>query len=164
MIYTGVGSRETPKDVLDLMFLIAAKAAQEGHTLRSGGARGADKAFEAGCDSVRGKKEIYRPHQATPEAMLLAAQFHPTWKGLSEDFKRLHERNSFQVLGINLNLPSDRLICWTPDGCISHAQRTRATGGTGTAISIASANHIMICNLAIDSHRRIMENWVAKEI
>ena len=164
MFYTGVGSRKTPVEILHLMQLIARKAAQSGYILRSGGVDGADKAFEQGCDSVNGQKEIYYANQATEQAMEIAAKFHPAWGACSAYAKKLHGRNSFQVLGINLNLPSDRLICWTPDGCITHAQRTRATGGTGTAISIASANHIMICNLAIDSHRRIMENWVAKEI
>ena len=73
MFYTGVGSRKTPKDVLELMVKIAIKAAQNGYTLRSGGAEGADKAFEHGCDMVKGPKEIYYANQATAEAMAMAA-------------------------------------------------------------------------------------------
>ena len=158
--YTGVGSRKTPPDVLALMSRIARKAAQSGYVLRSGGADGADKAFESGCDMVRGPKEIYYAKQATVEAMAIAAKFHPAWHACTEYARKLHGRNAFQVLGITLDKPSDRFICWTPDGCVTHAQRSRATGGTGTAISIADAYGIAVCNLAIATHRAIMEEWV----
>lgn len=160
MHYTGVGSRKTPPDVLELIVRIAMKAAQEGYVLRSGGADGADKAFERGCDLARGSKEIYYANQATAEAMTIAAKFHPAWNACTEYARKLHGRNAFQVLGITLNKPSERFICWTPDGCVTHAQRTRATGGTGTAISIAHFYGINICNLALPTHRAIMEEWV----
>ena len=47
--YTGIGSRETPTAILDLMIAIGGVLAQRGFTLRSGGADGADDAFEQGC-------------------------------------------------------------------------------------------------------------------
>ena len=56
--YAGVGSRETPLDVLKTMWKIGNYLATKGYTLRSGGAKGADTAFENGCDSVIGSKEI----------------------------------------------------------------------------------------------------------
>ena len=59
MYYAGVGSRETPQDVLKIMWKIGKHLADKGYTLRSGGARGADAAFENGCDSVMGSKEIF---------------------------------------------------------------------------------------------------------
>lgn len=160
MFYTGVGSRKTPADVIQLMHRIAAKAALSGYTLRSGGAEGADLAFERGCDSIKGNKEIYYANQATQTAMDIAARFHPAWNRCSDYAKKLHGRNAFQVLGLQLAVPSERLICWTPDGCISHSTRSIQTGGTGTAISIAEASGVMICNLAIPEHRKIMEDWV----
>lgn len=46
--YTGVGSRETPDDILKMMTRLGKKLASEGWTLRSGGAVGADAAFEFG--------------------------------------------------------------------------------------------------------------------
>lgn len=62
MIYTGIGSRKTPADVLELMKDIGEFMAVRGHTLRSGGADGADKAFEEGAHRVPGAKvEIYLP-------------------------------------------------------------------------------------------------------
>jgi hypothetical protein len=51
MIYAGIGSRETPQATLDLMNLIGFTLAQKGHSLRSGGAKGADSAFEAGASN-----------------------------------------------------------------------------------------------------------------
>lgn len=43
--YTGIGSRQTPKDILKLMEDIAFKLAQKGYILRSGAAGGADTAW-----------------------------------------------------------------------------------------------------------------------
>ena len=54
MIYTGVGPRDTPQDVLQLMMAIGKRMAELNWVLRSGGADGADKAFEVGCDLVEG--------------------------------------------------------------------------------------------------------------
>lgn len=50
-IYTGIGSRETPPDILELMTKIARFMFKQGFTLRSGGADGADSAFEAGAEN-----------------------------------------------------------------------------------------------------------------
>ena len=51
--YTGVGGRETPPHVLNLMTRIAQGLAKVGGILRSGGARGADSAFEAGAGAAK---------------------------------------------------------------------------------------------------------------
>ena len=48
-IYTGIGSRNTPKEVLELMKTIGKYLGCLGYELRSGGADGADSAFESGC-------------------------------------------------------------------------------------------------------------------
>lgn len=57
--YAGVGSRETPHEILALMTDVAKILGQHGWTLRSGGARGADTAFEDGAKGF--KREIYLP-------------------------------------------------------------------------------------------------------
>ena len=56
--YAGIGSRSTPEPVLQIMHRVAHRLSEMGYTLLSGGAGGADSAFEAGCFS---KKEIYLP-------------------------------------------------------------------------------------------------------
>ena len=43
MIYTLIGSRETPPEILTLMTKFAYKAALQGYKVRSGGAGGADR-------------------------------------------------------------------------------------------------------------------------
>jgi predicted Rossmann fold nucleotide-binding protein DprA/Smf involved in DNA uptake len=56
-IYTGVGSRKTPKAITNLMTELARTLGDSGWCLRSGGADGADVAFESGAST----KEIYVP-------------------------------------------------------------------------------------------------------
>lgn len=150
MIYTGIGSRETPDNVLSLMCGIAQKLAAEGYTLRSGGANGADSAFEAGCNSLRGTKEIYLPWRkfnghgsylfnVSETALEIASKFHPGWRFCSDGARKLHARNVYQVLGQDLKTPSQLVICWT--------REASSTGGTGQAIRIARHYGIPIHDL-----------------
>jgi len=153
--YTGVGSRNTPSSVLQIMHDIAVRLSDLGYTLRSGGADGADKAFESGTDD----KQIYYANDANFQAMAIARKFHPAWERCSPFAKKLHGRNAFQVLGKGLDTPSKFLICWTPDACISHKDRTIRTGGTGTAISIADHYNVEIFNLGNLKHQnRILKS------
>ena len=49
LYYAGIGSRETPDHVLETMASAAQYLGKEGFTLRSGGAKGADTAFDQGA-------------------------------------------------------------------------------------------------------------------
>lgn len=152
MYYTGVGSRETPEEVMLLFVEVAKYLAKQGYILRSGCAKGADTAFEEGCDIAEGDKEIYLPWESfegsssklvishistenltaietSKKAYTLASQFHPYWKNLSQGAKKLQARNGHQLLGKDLNTPSKFVLCWTPNGS--------GSGGTGQAIRIA---------------------------
>ena len=139
MIYCGVGSRETPD-------VVAPHA-----VLRSGGAEGADTAFEFGATLGQGRKEIYLPWknfngringellEPSLESYDLAKTFHPRFSYLSQGSKKLIARDGHQVMGKDLMTPCDMVICWTKDG--------KATGGTGQAIRIADAYDIPVYNL-----------------
>lgn len=162
--YAGIGARKTPGDILLMMTDIAKALDSRGYILFSGGADGADKAFEAGAT----KRVIFIPwngfngyspgldivslsgaqKQIFAEATKLAQDNHPYGRNLKSSVLRLMTRNVFQVLGPNLKSPIKFLLCWTPDGCESHTTRTLATGGTGCAISLASKLNIPILNLA----------------
>jgi len=153
--YTGIGSRETPDRILRQMTKIAKELNHHGFTLRSGGADGADTAFERGSSN----KEIFLPWKnfngnksqfqvVSMGAMEIASKHHPVWDRLSGAAKKLMARNVYQVLGFDLTSPSRFVICYTKDGCEHDSQRTRDTGGTGMAISIASLRGIKVYNLA----------------
>lgn len=146
--YAGIGSRETPDHVLDIMFKIGKSFASKGLLLRSGGAEGADIAFEKGCDMAKGQKEIFYPtnnkgvivsEDVMQEAIILAGQVHPAWHRCSDYVQRLHARNCMQILGKDLKTPADFVVCWTKDG--------GPTGGTGQAIRLAMSKQIPIYNL-----------------
>lgn len=156
--YAGIGSRETPKEICDLMTQIAT-ILQDKCSLRSGGADGADLAFEKGI--TNGNKEIYLPwykfnnnnsslYHISPKAMEIANNFHPAWDRLSDGAKKLMGRNTYQILGYNLHVeldPSSFVICWTKDG--------KASGGTGQAIRIAEAFNIPVYNLHNPIYRNL---------
>lgn len=127
--------------------------------LRSGAAAGADTAFEAGALASFGQVQIFLPfpgfrgHQSRhsrplPQSFEMAKAYHPAWAALSPAARALHARNAHQVLGPNLNDPVKFVLCWTPDGCSHASNRTKETGGTGTAISLACANGVKVLNLA----------------
>src|ERR1700744_2915284 len=105
MLYAGIGSRETPEHICKLMYMIGLKLAVKGWLLRSGHAKGADRAFEYGCDDANGKKEIFTKQHVTQEALELAAKFHPAWHNCDEHARKLHARNGFIILGEDLQTP-----------------------------------------------------------
>lgn len=146
MFYAGIGSRKTPRPILSKMMVIGAILARKGYTLRSGGAEGADKAFEQGCIAVRGDMRIYYPEPNNLELWWLdtAEKFHPAWDRCTEYAQRLHARNTPIILGPDEwpFRPSDFVVCWTPGGAIS--------GGTGQGLRIAKAYEIPVFNLARD--------------
>lgn len=150
MIYTGIGSRKAPPEILKAMASLGKYMALEGFTLRSGGAKGADSAFEDGCDSVHGKKEIYLPYaffnrNQSPlfgshyGARRIAKLFHPNWDNIGDHGRDFMGRNTYQVLGVDLNKPTEFIVCWTPHGKI--------VGGTGQALRMADHYRIPVINL-----------------
>ena len=58
--YAGIGSRETPKEICNKMTEIASLLEKQDFVLRSGGAQGADHAFEIGI-SDQLMMDIYLP-------------------------------------------------------------------------------------------------------
>lgn len=175
--YAGIGSRETPADVRELMTCIARQLGARGWTLRSGAADGADRAFEEGAwdaamvpYGVRGPKpEIYLPWasfndgsrvmlgkryyvtEPQPEAFEIAARFHPAWDRLGRGPRALHARNAHQILGPDVTKPvvSRFVICWTKGGA--------GGGGTGQALRMAKHYGVEVFDLALPSARQRLE-------
>lgn len=160
-IYAGIGSRDTPIDIQNLMTRVAIALANDNWILRSGGADGADTAFEIGAKA----KEIYLPwngfngRQADGISYLLVPEgdevrefvydYHPAGLYLKPGPFKLMVRNTYQVLGADLDTPADAVICWTSGG--------KASGGTGQALRIAKDYKIKIVNL-YDPHE--LDEWL----
>ena len=170
LIYAGVGSRDTPEDILKKMEELAENFARRGFLLRSGAAEGADSAFEGGCDLANGPKEIWLPWNGyegrprskllpTADMMKIAARIHPAWSNLSQGAQKLHARNVGQVLGANCDVPADFVVCWTKDGCEQVSPAYSKTGGTRTAIALANEYQVPVYNLRNElSLQRIYEH------
>lgn len=166
MFYTGIGSRATPSDILKEMTELAAGLAMRKWTLRSGGAEGADQAFEAGAEREQGQLRIYRAHPAPLHcayeyggrkdyrgsagwAWKLAEETHPRWDLCSPIARQLHARNVHQILGpTTTSIRSSFVICWTPDGAQTAGECNTRTGGTAMVIRIATQFSIPVINFA----------------
>ena len=159
--YAGIGSRETPDNILQQMELIAREAAAHQWTLRSGGADGADSAFELGAVEGGGMMDIFlskkrRDHPSeltdvSPFNLSIAASIHKKWYALSDSQRGLLGRNVCQMMGRHTSVDSELtkfVACWTPDGCESEAEYSIRTGGTGLAIALADRLQIPVYNLA----------------
>jgi len=162
--YTGIGSRSTPSDILDLMTSVASRLAESGMILRSGGADGADTAFEEGVEDNE-KKVIYLPwpgfnNRADAGNVTtysdchadLAKANHSAWGFLGRGARALHTRNVAQVLGHDCQTPSSFVICWTADGAL--------VGGTATAIKIAYRNSIPVYNMFHEKARNAFSEFI----
>lgn len=155
-VYAGIGSRQTPRNILEVMQTVAGNLADLGWTLRSGHADGADWAFECGAVEANGETEIFIPWRGfnaqlktkadlyilnhNEEVEALAAANHPNWGACTQGAKKLHMRNMCQILGHDLKSPVDMVICWTP--------RAAGGGGTGQAIRLAKSRGIPVFDLA----------------
>lgn len=142
--YTGIGSRATPQSELEVITKIAYYLETSGFILRSGGAEGADQAFEKGV-SRPNMKVILRPKHSTAEAEKIASQIHPMWSACNDYARKLHGRNVQLVLGEDLKSPSEFVLAWTFDG--------KERGGTRTGMVLAQERGIPTFNLADDQDR-----------
>lgn len=73
------------------------------------------------------------------QAMEIAQEFHPYWNNLSNGARLLMTRNTYQVLGQDLETPSTCVICYTEGG--------KGGGGTGLGIRLAKAYDIPVYDL-----------------
>jgi hypothetical protein len=175
--YAGIGSRETPENVLLLMKDIAAFLAKDNFVLRSGHAEGADYYFELGAISEGGGMEIIIPWDGfnknnpayhNPQkgyyamdsfsseiqkiSMDYVYKYHPNPHRLSRPMVKLMQRNSLQVLGLDMNTPVKFVIAYTKNG--------EGGGGTGQAIRIARSNNLPIWDLGNDDVFQFMSNFI----
>ena len=84
----------------------------------------------------------------------MAAEHHPNWDNLSQGARKLHARNSHQVMGQDLNSPSQFVLAWTPGG--------KGEGGTGQAIRLAKANGVQVLDLGDPEVLARMQRFVGE--
>lgn len=136
--YAGIGSRQTPYCECTKMASIASFLEGRGYILRSGGAEGADKAFESGVFQPS-MKEIFRFSTCTMEAEEEAGKVHPAWHMCNAHVRKLHGRNAQIILGKKLNMPVSFVIAYALDP---------NKGGTSLGIRLAKKYGIPVFNMA----------------
>lgn len=164
--YAGIGSRFTPYDICIKMSLISVLLEKEEYILRSGGAQGADEAFEVGITNTfnmniflpynnfrnkvaDGVSYIYisDEHEDYSDAHR-SLQYHPRAFNMRFEAQQMMIRNYFQVCGMKNQADSSFIVCWTPMGANgSTIKTTWEDGGTAQAIRIAASKGIPVYNL-----------------
>lgn len=151
--YAGIGSRETPPEVLRMMTEIAEGLADQEWILRSGNSQGADAAFEAGSPTQLTESYLPWEKDSVPHGIVAITPEHtrlfrstyrdPAGGAWRPTMKRsatlLMTRNGNQVFGPDFTEPTDAVICWTPYG--------DPIGGTRQAIALAQLVDIPVLNL-----------------
>ncbi|MCC3722530.1 hypothetical protein [Staphylococcus haemolyticus] len=104
--YTGVGSRETPPEVISVMEDAAFRLARLGFTLRSGKAGGADEAFQVGMQKYyesldNGKQEEYRTR---------LAEIYIPWDGFATDNDKLWDYWDYPLSYVDYLMPEQKVV------------------------------------------------------
>lgn len=186
--YTGVGSRETPANILKLMEDVGFALASQGWTLRSGGAVGADQAFENGMFRYVG---LDGPYSWTP------AEIYLPWSGYENHYKQTH--GGLNILPSDIKLDDERIAecmamaihpAWEACKIGAKKMHTRNVyqvlgrtldkpskmliawtrldgkgnpkGGTATAINLATENGIQCFNLNKAEDFERINKWIGE--
>lgn len=182
---TIVGSRTIPETQRQMLSDIGCIQTSRRFCIRSGGAAGSDEAGHQGAlRSPLFKEvgvEIYLPwngmkreglptlyHDLTKgifdasrfqnydQAEKIALKARGSWNGLGQGGIKLHTRNAYQPLGIDLNTPSKAVVLYAePLG-----KGKGVKGGTNTAYQIALNHKIRIFNIFKDDDCRLMEAFI----
>lgn len=179
--YTGIGSRNIYPEEAEFLENVAVALYKEGFTLRSGGAVGADSAFEkavvacACFRSLPSPLQIFLPwrnfnghtgyplyeYLCTPsnwplwsDANTIMRDIHPTPERLKSGPEALHTRNIPQILGPKLDNPS-KFVIYCADEMDGEVK-----GGTRTAVVLARQYKIPTFNIRIPEHKERLEKWL----
>ena len=172
--YTGVGSRNINEHGTERVRRVASVLQQHTYNLVTGDAvKGCDYLFWESTpehSKVRFGPVGRAPKKSTiivdkesiayQRALQIVSIAHPAWRWLPEWTKELHIRNVFQVLGMNVDNPTEFMVCWTPDGAETAKETNKKTGGTGTAIRIADGFGVPVFNLQRDDAIPRLEQYL----
>lgn len=153
MTYAGIGSRQTPPEILARMTQVAKELEGKGYTLNTGvtfGGKeeGADAAFSRGTKN----KNLFAPEKASEREIKIAKEIHPNPSALSPGAMKLMARNTNQVFGNNLDTPVDFVLFYAKEG-----KGIRPEGGTGQAVEMARLKGIPTINMANTNWREQLD-------
>lgn len=164
LYFAGIGSRETPDKIKEMMVLVSRYLTRKGYTLNSGGADGADDAFEEGAlyekrqiflpwDEFNGRKANGSEYIIPPYNEEIVRKYHPKFNALKENGKLLMSRNSYQVMGRDLLTPVKFVLCWYIPG---------KNSGTMQAVRIAAHMNIPVFNFYndVDKIKYYLDNYI----
>lgn len=184
--YTGIGSRNTPCHIQEMIVKIAYKLAGMGYTLRSGAAQGADSAFE------RGASHWFEDNGESYPAPASLMQIYIPWDSfvsVPEDYKDCYKSLARQSTKHQAEqIASEIHPAWercsrgakalhsrnvyqilgvnlnTPSSfLIAYAEPTKdggVKGGTATAWNLAKKYNIPCFNLYVKEDRDRLEKWL----
>lgn len=159
MTYAGVGSRQTPANILKQMTEVAKELESRGYTLNTGVTfrgkkEGADKAFADGTRRVN----LFSPEKqgSRKREQSIAKEVHPNPNALTEGALRLMARNTNQVFGDNLKTPVDFVLFWAKES----SNPLRPQGGTGQAVEMARRKGIPTINMADSNWRQQFDDVI----
>lgn len=168
--WSGIGSRQTPPEICNLMTKIAFKLEQNNYILRSGKAIGADSAFEKGIQNFKNKC-IYtvenfdfspENYEMCKSEILSILDSNINFENYSKSAQILILRDVNQVLGSRKTClkKSKFVICWTKH-VNYYAKPPNACGGTRFAVRIALKYGIPVFNLLIKEDRERIEKFLS---
>lgn len=168
-VWAGIGSRETPSHICEVMSSIGSYMASLDWFLRTGAARGADQAFASGVAKVNAQKTIlYLPWSTYEQEFVSSANFnigctsptlaairdasiiHPNWAACGQGAQKLHGRNMHILAGKSLMSKVAFVIYYS--------QTDIVTGGTALGVKAARNLNIPVYN--IRDMKDTMTNWV----
>lgn len=187
-IYTGIGSRETPEDILLLMEILGRILCDRGWRLRSGGAIGADSAFYAGARRserfTEVNAEIFLPwngveydrvnhlkHWHDPVNGYFDATLFSTWAETYAIASEIH--GGFEYCGPGAIAMHRRNVYQILGSSLNDPSRFvlfwakpvgktgKVSGGTNTAVQLARRHGIETVNLYTDEGRKRAEGFIA---
>lgn len=183
---TVIGSRETPISAQDRITWFSSMVQQYEGIVRSGGAPGADSACERGITNPYAKQiflpfsnfngvesgigvytldQLHSRHNQAAED--ISSRFHPNWSAVlrNNTTVKLMTRNVFQILGPDLNAPSDVVVMWAKGSRSSVVKKDSQNrifdvpGGTGLAVRLAYHLEIPILHVDLPEHQNILQAY-----
>ena len=163
-IFTGIGSRVIPGNIFNLLCNIGLNLNTDNWICRTGTARGSDAAFRTSYETKPTNLEVYAPEDILNNkygnadlAKSIVRNYHPCYDRIQCAFSQaLLARNVYQILGSDLNTPSEIVFCYTENGLVQ--------GGSAIVLKIAQHYGIPVVNLGNPKHLRAIVNYLNNRV